>query len=124
MYKNIQYDIILKTKKIMSELDNLCDFVLQSSSVYDFHIRFNFLLSMAVNSFEDEITKKNNIPFNSHIFIENLNDKINSIIIKINRSNIFTNDGELMSDIFILILKEDFPEYYNNYIYQFEYRNN
>ena len=124
MYKNIQYDIILKTKKIMSELDNLCDFVLQSVSVYDFHIRFNFLLSMAVNSFEDEITKKNHLPFNSHIFIENLNDKINSIIIKINRSNIFTNDGELMSDIFILILKENFPEYYNNYIYQFEYRNN
>ncbi len=114
----------MKTIKIMSELDNLCEFVLQSGSVYDFHIRFNFLLSIAVNSFEDEITKKNHLPFNSHIFIEKLNEKINSIIAKINTSNIFYNDGELMTDIFILILKEDFPEYYKNYLYQFEYRNN
>jgi hypothetical protein len=81
-------------------------------------------LSIAVNSFEDEITKKNHLPFNSHIFIEKLNEKINSIIAKINTSNIFYNDGELMTDIFILILKEDFPEYYKNYLYQFEYRNN
>ena len=94
----------MKTKKIMTELDNLCQFVLQSGSVYDFHIRFNFLLSMAVNSFEDEISKRNHLPFNSHIFIQNLNNKINSIIKKINRSKIFYNDGELMSDIFILIL--------------------
>ena len=82
------------------------------------------MLSIAVNSFEDEITKKNHLPFNSHIFIEKLNEKINSIIAKINTSNIFYNDGELMTDIFILILKEDFPEYYKNYLYQFEYRNN
>jgi hypothetical protein len=114
----------VKTKRIMSELDNLCDFVLQSSSIYDFNVRFNFLLSMAVNSFEDEISKKNHLPFNSHIFIETLNNKINSIIGKINKSNIFFEDGELMSDIFILILKEDFPEQYKNYLYQFEYRNN
>ena len=114
----------MKTKKIMTELDNLCEFVLQSGSVYDFHIRFNFLLSMAVNSFEDEISKRNHLPFNSHIFIETLNNKINSIIRKINRSKIFYNDGELMSDIFILILKEDFPEYYKNYLYQVEYKNN
>jgi hypothetical protein len=108
----------------MTELDNLCEFVLQSGSVYDFHIRFNFLLSMAVNCFEDEISKINHLPFNSHIFIETLNNKINSIITKINRSKIFYNDGELMSDIFIIILKEDFPEYYKNYLYQVEYRNN
>ena len=114
----------MKKEKIMCELDNLCDFVLQSGSIHDFHIRFNFLLSIAVNSFEDEINKKNHLPFNSHIFIEKLNDKINSIIAKINMSNIFYNDGELMSDIFILILKEDFPEYYTNYLYQVEYRNN
>ena len=114
----------MKTKKIMIELDNLCEFVLQSGSVYDFHIRFNFLLSMAVNSFEDEILKRNHLPFNSYIFIEELNNKINLIIRKINRSKIFYNDGEFMSDIFILILKQDFPEYYKNYLYQLEYRNN
>lgn len=114
----------MRTKKIMTELDDLCEFVLQSCSVYDFHTRFNFLLSMAVNSFEYEISKRKHLPFNSHIFIEKLNDKINSIISKINRSKIFYNDGELMSDIFLLILKENFPEYYKNYIYQFEYRNN
>jgi hypothetical protein len=79
---------------------------------------------MAVNCFEDEISKINHLPFNSHIFIETLNNKINSIITKINRSKIFYNDGELMSDIFIIILKEDFPEYYKNYLYQVEYRNN
>jgi hypothetical protein len=79
---------------------------------------------MAVNCFEDEISKRNYLPFNSYIFIETLNNKINSIIQKINRSKIFYNDGELMSDIFILILKEDFPEHYKNYLYQVEYRNN
>jgi hypothetical protein len=79
---------------------------------------------MAVNSFEDEISKRNHLPFNSHIFIEKLNNKINSIISKINRNSIYSKDGEIMSDIFILILKENFPEYYKNYIYQFEYRNN
>jgi hypothetical protein len=114
----------MKTKKIMTELDNLCEFVLKSGSIYDFHIRFNFLLSMAVNSFEDEISKRNHLPFNSYIFIETLNNKINSIIEKINRSKIFYNDGELMSDIFMIILKEDFPEYYKNYLYQVEYINN
>ena len=114
----------MKTKKIMTELDNLCEFVLNSTSIYDFHIRFNFLLSMAVNSFEDEISKRNHLPFNSHIFIDILNDKINSIISKINRSNIISKDEKIMSDIFLLILKENFPEYYKNYIYQFEYRNN
>jgi hypothetical protein len=79
---------------------------------------------MAVNCFEDEISKRNHLPFNSHIFIQTLNNKINSIIQKINRSKIFYNDGELMSDIFILILKEDFPEHYKNYLYQVEYKNN
>jgi hypothetical protein len=79
---------------------------------------------MAVNSFEDEISKRNHLPFNSHIFIDTLNDKINSIISKINRSNIISRDEKIMSDIFILILKENFPEYYKNYLYQFEYRNN
>ena len=114
----------MKTKKIMSELDNLCDFVLQSKSIYDFNIRFNFLISIVVSSFENEIFKKNHLPFNSHIFIETLNNKLNSIIIKINRSQIPYTDGDLITDIFIIILKEDFPEYYKNYLYQFDYRNN
>lgn len=114
----------MKTRKIMTELDNLCEFVLNSTSISDFHIRFNFLLSMAVNSFEDEISKRNHLPFKSHIFIDTLNDKINSIISKINRSNIISRDEKIMSDIFLLILKENFPEYYKNYLYQFEYRNN
>jgi hypothetical protein len=108
----------------MSELDNLCDFVLQSNSIYDFNIRFNFLLSIAVSSFEDEISKKKHLPFNSHIFIDKLNNKLNSIIKKINKSRLPYSDGELMTDILILILKEDFPEHYKNYLYQFEYRNN
>ena len=107
----------------MSELDNLCDFVLQSNNVYDCHIRFNYLLSMAVNSFELQISTRNYLPFNSHILIEKLNSKLNSIIKKINKSKIFQNE-KLISDIFILIIKEDFPEHYNNYLYQLQYRNN
>ena len=79
---------------------------------------------MCVASFENELSKKNHLPFNSHIFIDKLNKNINSIIKKINKSNVVFDDGEIMSDIFILILKEDFPEHYKNYIYQFEYRNN
>ena len=114
----------LKEKKTMSELDKLYEFVMQSSTIDDFHIRFNFFLSMCVASFENELSKKNHLPFNSHIFIDKLNKNINSIIKKINNGNVVFDDGEIMSDIFILILKEDFPEHYKNYIYQFEYRNN
>ena len=97
---------------------------MKSISTYDFDVRFKFLLSMAVKSFEDEKLKKNHLPFNSHFFIETINNKINSIVKKINKSNILFNDVIIISDIFILILKEDFPEYYKNYLYQFEYRNN
>lgn len=107
----------------MSELDNLCDFVLQSNNIYDCHIRFNYLLSMAVDSFESQISSKKYLPFNSHILIEKLNDKFNTLIKKINKSKMFKNE-KLISDIFILIIKEDYPEHYKNYLYQFEYRNN
>lgn len=114
----------MKTKKIITELDKLCEFVLKSTSEYDFQTRFNFLLNSAVDFFENEISKTNHLPFNSYIFIDTLNDKINSIITKINRSNIIAEDEEIISEIFILILREDFPEYYKNYLYQIEFRNN
>jgi len=114
----------MKAEKILTELDNLCEFVLHSTSVYDFNTRFNFLLSIAVDFFENEISKKNHLPFNSYIFIDTLNDKINSIITKINSSNIILNDEEMISEIFILILRENFPEYYKNYLYQVEFINN
>ena len=68
----------------MSELDKLYEFVMESSTIDDFHIRFNFFLSMCVASFETELSKKNHLPFNSHIFIDKLNKNINSIIKKIN----------------------------------------
>jgi hypothetical protein len=108
----------------MSELDNLCDFVIQSNSVYDFNMRFNFFISIVVSCFENEILKKSHLPFNSHIFIEKLNNKTNSIIRKINSSKLPYCDGDLITDIFIIILKQDFPEYYKNYLYQSDYINN
>ena len=114
----------MNTKKIMSELDNLCEFVLQSNNLQDFHIRFNFLLNLAVSSFEDEIEKSTHLPFNSHEFIIELNDKVNAVCKKINRNELFYEQGEIIKDIFILILKEDFPEYFKNYLYQIKFRNN
>ena len=114
----------MNTKKIMSELDNLCEFVLQSNDLQDFHIRFNFLLNLAVSSFEDEIEKPNHLPFNSHEFIIELNEKVNAVCEKINRTELFYEQGEIIKDILILILKEDFPEYFKNYLYQVKYRYN
>jgi|688.fasta_scaffold2321241_2 hypothetical protein len=107
----------------MFELENLCEFVLQSNDMYDFNIRFNFLLSMSVNYFEDYIEKNNHLPFISHIFIDDLNEKINNVISRINREIIF-EDGELSQNIFLLIIQEDFPEYFKNYCYQTNYINN
>lgn len=108
----------------MSELDNLCEFVLQSSNVQDFHIRFNFLISMVVCNFEDEIEKPKHLPFDSYKIIIEINNKVNSIADKINRTDLFDGQGWIMKDIFILILKEDFPEYFKNYLYQIKFRNN
>jgi len=114
----------VNTKKIMSELDNLCEFVLQSDSLQDFHIRFNFLLNLAVTSFEEEIEKRNHLPFNSHYYIIELNSKINRICKTINKTKLFFEQGEIIKDVFILILQEDFPEYFKNYLYQIKFRNN
>ena len=114
----------MNTKKIMSELDNLCEFVLQSSNLQDFHIRFNFLINLAVSTFEEEIEKSSHLPFNSHEFISPLNDKLNAVCDRINRTELFYEQGKIVKDILILILKEDFPEYFKNYLYQVKYRNN
>jgi len=101
----------------MFELDNLCEFVLNSHDMYDFGIRFNFMLSMSVNYFEDYISKNNHLPVLSHEFIDDLNNKVNAVIRRINDELEF-DDGELSENIFLLILQEDFPEYFKNYCYQ------
>jgi hypothetical protein len=79
---------------------------------------------LAVSSFEDEIEKPNHLPFNSHEFIIELNEKVNAVCEKINRTELFYEQGEIIKDILILILKEDFPEYFKNYLYQVKYRYN
>lgn len=107
----------------MFELENLCEFVLQSSNMYDFHIRFNFLLSMSINYFEDYISKHTNLPVISHNFIDDLNNRLNSVIRRIN-DEIEFDEGEISENIFLLILQEDFPEYFKNYCYQTNYINN
>jgi hypothetical protein len=108
----------------MSELDNLCEFVLKCNNFHDFHIRFNFLINLAVSFFENEIEKQNHLPFNSHEFIVELNKKVNAVCEKINRNKLFYEQGEIVKDVFILIIKEDFPEYFKNYLYQIKFRNN
>lgn len=108
----------------MSELDYLCDLILKTRNEQDFYFQLNRLINTAVILFETEIERTSHLPFNSHHFIENLNDKLNSIIQRINENGLKVSEGYLMQDIFILILQEDFPEYYKNYIYQFHFRNN
>lgn len=114
----------MKVKKIITELDNLCEFVLMSNSHNDFGIRFNFLLSMVVTNFEEEMYKSKKLPFLSYIYIDLLNNKLNAIIDKINDADIPFNEGILAQDIFLLILQEDFPQYYHNYQYQMYFINN
>lgn len=114
----------MKTKKIMSELDNLCGFVLKSNSIDDFNVRFEFLLSMALLSFKSEIEENNTLPFNSYIFIFNLNKKLNAIIKKIRDNMNKYIDEFFQDDIFLFILMDEYPEYYKNYMYQMSYRRN
>lgn len=108
----------------MSELDNLCGFVLKSNSIDDFNVRFEFLLSMALLSFKSEIEENNALPFNSYIFIFNLNKKLNAITKKIRDNMNEYVDEFFQDDIFLAILIDEHPEYYKNYIYQMSYRNN
>ena len=114
----------MKTKKIMSELDNLCGFVLKSNSIDDFNVRYEFLLSMALLSFKSEIEQDCSLPFNSYIFIFNLNKKLNAITKKIRDNMNEYVDEFFQDDIFIAILMDEYPEYYKNYIYQMSYRSN
>jgi hypothetical protein len=109
--------------KIMSELDNLIDFILQSLDYDDFERRFNLLLSIIVNTFEDEITRTK-LPFFSYIIIDKLNDKLNTIVNKINYSDFLYADGVLAQNIFLLIIEDEYPQFYNNYLYQKHYRHN
>jgi hypothetical protein len=113
----------MRLKNIMSELDNLSDFVLNSLDENDFEIRFNFLLSILVNTFEDEI-QRTKLPFFSYIVIDELNEKLNTIVDKINYSDFMFANGILTQDIFLLILEDEYPQFYHNYQYQMYFRNN
>ena len=75
----------MKTKSTMSELDYLCDLILKTRNEEDFYFRLNHLINMAVILFETETERKNHLPFNSHHFIDELNEKMNSIIQRINQ---------------------------------------
>ena len=114
----------MKLKNQMSELDSLYNHILKSHDLYDFQVRFNYMLSIIMFKFETEINKPNHLLFNSHIFIKKMNNELNSIITKLNKSQFLEDTGVIAKDIFILIIKEDFPEYYKNYIYQLEYIKN
>ena len=115
----------MKTKSAMSELDYLCDLILKTRNEADFNFRLNHLINMAIILFETETERTSHLPFNSHHFIDELNEKMNSVIQRINESEFLEmSENYIMQDIFILILQEDFPEYYKNYIYQFHFRNN
>jgi hypothetical protein len=115
----------MKSKKKMSELDSICNFILKSTDLYDFQIRFNYLLSILVSKFQNEISNPKYLHFNSYILIQSLNNDLNKIINKINKSNLPYSEGNIIAkDIFILIIREEYPEHYKNYFYQLEYRNN
>ncbi len=104
----------------MSKLDSICDFILKANNLYDFQIRFGYLISIVVQDFQREILKPNHLLFTSHIFIEKMNNEVNRIIARINNTKLEFCDGIIANNIFILIIREDFPEYYKNYIYQFD----
>lgn len=108
----------------MSELDSLYNHILKSHDLYDFQVRFNYLLSIIMFKFETEINKPKHLLFNSHIFIQKMNNDLNDIISKLNESPFLKDRGMIAKDVFILIIKEDYPEYYKNYIYQLEHIKN
>lgn len=108
----------------MSELDSICDFVLDSKDEADFNFRFNHLINVAVILFETEIGSENHLPFNSHLFITKLNEKINLIIDRLNDSQLLFIDGYIVPDIILFFLMDEYPEYYHNLMYQTHYRSN
>jgi hypothetical protein len=107
----------------MFEIDSLCNYVTYSHDMYDFSIRFNYLLIKIEAYFEQSILDKNHLPFFSNNLIDNLNNKINRVISIINHKVDF-GEVELPENIFLLIIADDFPEYFKNYCYQTKYINN
>ena len=71
---------------------------------------------LATNNDYEKLPEINGLKISHQKFKKNGNDFSSFIVIECQ------NDGYINN--FILILKEDFPEYYTNYLYQVEYRNN
>jgi len=102
-------------KKTKNDLHELSCFVLNSSNDSDYVTRFNFLLSVFLIEFESEINKPNFLPFFSHELINEYNFTFNAIIRKLNNET-SNEDLHLKNDIFILVLQQDYNEYYNMWL--------
>lgn len=107
--------VLIMKQKMQNDLQDLCEFVLNSSSDSDFLIRFNFLLSVFIAQFEIEIKKKEFLPFFTHELINEYNSTFNFIIHKLNKET--PNENlHLKDDIFMLIMKEDFNDHFNMWL--------
>jgi len=99
------------TRKMKNDLQELCEFVLNSSSDGDYVIRFNFLLSVFISEFESDIAKDDFLPFFTHELVNEYNSTFNSIVSKLNTNNSYES-VLLKNDIFLLILEQDFQDQY------------
>lgn len=99
------------TQKMKNDLQELCEFVLNSASDGDYVIRFNFLLSVFVSEFESDIAKDDFLPFFTHELVNEYNDTFNSIVSKLNAKNTYES-VLLKNNIFLLILEQEFQDQY------------
>ncbi len=110
----------------MNDLDKICDFVLESKNYETFLIRLNFLLDNAVHSFKNQV-KINKLPFFTYKIISEINDKVNWVVNKINETNlefIPLTEKYIVDNIFLIIIMDEFPIHYENFLYQTTYIKN
>lgn len=103
------------TQKMKNDLQELCEFVLNSSSDGDYVIRFNFLLSVFISEFESDIAKDNFLPFFTYELVNEYNSTFNSIVNKLNSKNSYES-VLLKNDIFLLIIEQEFNDHYKMWL--------
>lgn len=108
----------------MSKLDLLCNFILDSDNEMEFHLRFNYLISSVMKTFEIEYSNSKKLPFFSHQIIDKYNNKLNEIIDKINEKEFEFFDGLFIHNLFLIMLEMDYPLEFNNYQLQTFHINN
>lgn len=105
--------------KMKNDLDDLCTFVLESSNESDYLVRFNFLLSIFIFDFEQKLKNNNKLPYFLSTLIDDYNNALNKIVIKLNKTKTFENIS-WKPNVFYTIIKYQFEAEYSIWKYSKE----